>query len=201
MVLHIFKFIHSPVGAVMAVEILHQHFKNSIRIGWIRACVTHRTAATIQILPHYHWYLPHSCTKICELRFKWIIRITVMMPMLTRIALGRTRRNHAIVEDFIVQGIWPAGRTIFVHGHRWVIREIGVVQHFEHFIAANGKEWGTHATNVGQFYTTIGGQDFTLASHFTGPFLLRELFAEAMTVCVCVSLRKEIIISFNSLRI
>lgn len=50
-----------PVGRVMSVEILHNHFEYSIRVSWVWACITHWTTSAIQILPHNHWHLPYTC--------------------------------------------------------------------------------------------------------------------------------------------
>lgn len=85
----------SAVGCVVALEVLHDHFEHTIRVGWIGAGVTHRATAAIQILPHHHWHFPDS-----------------------RITLGWTWRDHAVMEHFVVEGVWPTWWAILVHRHR-----------------------------------------------------------------------------------
>ena len=52
-------------------------------------------------------------------------------------------RNHAVVEELVVQGVWPARGAVLVHRHRRVVGEVLVVQHLEHLVATDldiGKE-------------------------------------------------------------
>lgn len=58
-----------PVSCVMSFEILHDHFDNTIRIWWIRACISHRTSSAVQVLPHYHWHLPNAY-KLIQIKVK-----------------------------------------------------------------------------------------------------------------------------------
>lgn len=61
------------IRCVMSLKIFHNHLRYTISIGWIRACITHGTSSSIQILPHHHRHFPYS----------WI-------------ALRWTRWNHTI---------------------------------------------------------------------------------------------------------
>lgn len=48
-----------------------------------------------------------------------------------------TRWNHAVVEEFIIQSVRPAGWSIFINRHRRVVGEVGVIQHFKHLVSTN----------------------------------------------------------------
>lgn len=147
------------VGCVMSVKVLHNHFSNAFRVGWVGASVAHRATTTIQILPHDHRHLPDAWITLC--RAWW---------------------NHAIVEQFVIQGVRPAWWTVFVDRHRWIISEVEVMQHLEHSVSTNRQERSSHAANVFLLNATICRQDFTLASDFTCPFFQWELFTETVTV-------------------
>lgn len=109
--------------------------------------------------------------------------------MLTRITLRGARRNHAVVEDLVVERIRPAGRPVLVHRHRRVVREIRVVQHLVHLVAAHRQERSAHTADVVQLNATVCGQNLALPGHLACPLLLRELLAEAVTVwCYCDAL-------------
>lgn len=149
----------SAVGRIMSFEILQNHLVNAIGIGRIRASISHRASSAVQVLPHHHRNFPHT----------WI-------------TLSWARWNHAVVEDFVIERIRPAGRFILVHRHRRVIGEVEVVQHLEHFIAAYWQERSSHAANVFLFNTTVSCQDFTLTCNLSCPFLQRELFTETVTI-------------------
>lgn len=151
----------SPVCLVVSFEVLHNHFGHTFGLAGIRAGVTHRATATIQILPHHHRHLPH-----------------------TRVAACRARRYHTVVEDFIVKGVRPRWWAILVDRQRWVVGKVGIVEHLVHFIAADWEEWCAHAAHIGQLHTTIGGENFALTGDLTRPFLLRELFTETVTAFV-----------------
>lgn len=56
---------------------------------------------------------------------------------LTGVRLGGARRNHAVVEELVIQGVGEAGRSVFVDGHGRIVSEVRVVQHLEHFISSN----------------------------------------------------------------
>lgn len=142
----------------MSFKILHDHFGDTISVAWISASVTHWATTAVKILPHYHWHFPHSWITLCG---AW--------------------RYHAIVEDLIVERVWPRWWTIFINGHRWIVGEVRIVQHLVHFISAHRQERCAHSSHVGQFNSTVGGKDFPLTRHFTCPFLLGELLTEAMS--------------------
>lgn len=147
------------VGGVMALKVLHDHLGHTLSLWGIGTGVSHGATATVQVLPHHHGHFPDT----------WI-------------ALGRARRDHAVVEDLVVQGVRPAGRSVLVDGHGRVIGKVGVVEHLEHLVATDGEEGSAHSADILQLNTTVGGENFTLSSHFTVPFLLGELFTEAVTV-------------------
>lgn len=83
------------VRRVMSLEVLQDHLVNVFGLGWVGARVAHRAASAVQVLPHHHGNFPHS-----------------------RVALGRARWNHAVVEEFVVESVRPAGWTVLVHRHR-----------------------------------------------------------------------------------
>lgn len=147
------------VGRVMAVKVLHDHLGDSVRLRGVRTGVSHGAPASVQVLPHHHGHLPDA-----------------------RVALGGTRRDHAVVEDLVVQGVRPARGLVLVHGHGRVVGEVGVVQALEHLVAADREEGRAHATHILLLHTTVRGQDLTLSGHLPGPLLLRELLSEAVTV-------------------
>lgn len=101
----------SPVGRVMSLEILDQHLVNTVGGGRVAARVSHRAPTPVQILPHHHGNFPQA----------WI------RP-------GGARRYHAVVEQLVVQGVGPAGRSVLVNRHGRVVREVRVPQHFEHVV-------------------------------------------------------------------
>lgn len=86
------------------------------------------------------------------------------------------------MEDLVVQRVRPAGRTILVDGHRRVVREVGVVQHFEHFVTTDRQEGSSHSSDIFEFDSSVSCEDLSLTGYFTGPLLLGELFAETVTV-------------------
>ena len=49
-----------PVGRVVPLEVLHDHLVHALGLGRIGAGVTHRTATTVQILPHHHRNFPNT---------------------------------------------------------------------------------------------------------------------------------------------
>lgn len=76
----------------MSIEILHQHFDHAIGFGWIGAGVTHRASATVQILPHDHRHLPHTCRNVnIRMKIVYVERVKRNLvqhePMNTRIIL------------------------------------------------------------------------------------------------------------------
>lgn len=92
-----------PVRRVMSFEILDEHLVNTVRSWWVATRVSHRTSTSVQILPHHHRNFPQAWIWSC-----------------------RTGRNHAVVEQFIVQGIRPTWWPILVYRHRWVVRKVRV---------------------------------------------------------------------------
>lgn len=149
----------STIGCVMTFEVFEDHLIHAIRLSGVRAGVTHRAASTIQVLPHHHRNLPDAGIAFC-----------------------RAWRNHAIMEEFVVERVWPAWWSVFVDRHRRVISEIEVVQHLKHSVSTNWQERRAHAANIFLFDTSVGWQDLTLTGNFACPFLQWELFTETMTV-------------------
>jgi hypothetical protein len=41
------------------------------------------------------------------------------------------------VEKLVVQSVGEAGGSVLVNGHGGIVREVGIVQHLEHFVASN----------------------------------------------------------------
>lgn len=101
----------SPVGRVMSLEILDQHLVNTIGGRRVAARVSHRAPTPVQVLPHHHRNFPQA----------WI------RP-------GGAGRYHAVVEQLVIQGVGPAGRSVLVNRHRRVVSEVRVPQHFEHVV-------------------------------------------------------------------
>ena len=116
------KFFHSsiksakPVGGVMSLEVLDEHFVNAVGARRIAASVAHGAATTVQILPHDHGHLPKAGVRS-----------------------RRTGWDHAVVEEFVVQGVGPTGRSVLVDRHRRVVREVCIVKHFEHVVSTHLK--------------------------------------------------------------
>jgi hypothetical protein len=95
-------------------KVLDEHLVDAFRIGRIAASVAHGTASTVQVLPHDHGHLPHS-----------------------RVGLGRAGRDHAVVEDLVVERVRPRRRLVLVDGHRRVVSEVHVVEHLEHAVTTH----------------------------------------------------------------
>jgi len=50
----------SPVGGVVPLEVLDEHFVDPFSVRWSGAGVGHGAATPIQVLPHHHRHLPHA---------------------------------------------------------------------------------------------------------------------------------------------
>ena len=98
----------------MALKVLDEHLVHSLGIGWVGTAVTHRATPSVKILPHDHGHLPDA-----------------------RVRFGGARRDHAIVEDFVVESVGPRGRLVLVDGHGRIVGKVQVVQHLEHAITAH----------------------------------------------------------------
>lgn len=86
------------------------------------------------------------------------------------------------MEQFVVERVWPAGRSVLVHRHGRIVREVRVVQHLEHLVATHRQEGRPHSSYVFQLYPAVSCEDFSLTGDLTVPFLLRKLLPEAMPV-------------------
>lgn len=106
--------IYIPVGGVVSLKVLNEHLVHSIGSGRVAAGVTHRASAAVEVLPHDHGHLPEAGVR-------------------SRGARG----DHAVVEELVVEGVRPAGRSVLVDRHRRVVREVRLPQHFEHVVAAD----------------------------------------------------------------
>ena len=95
------------------------------------------------------------------------------------------------MEDLVVERVRPARRTVLVHRHRRVVREVKVVQHLEHLVATDRQERCAHTAHILQLDATVRGQDLALAGNLAGPLLRRERFTEAVTVCGEKQKKKE----------
>lgn len=98
----------------MPLEVLNEHLVDAVRCRWVAAGVSHRAPTAVEILPHYHRNFPQS----------WV-------------GSRGTRRYHAVVEEFVIQCVWPAGRSVLIDRHGGVVREVCVPEHFEHVVTAN----------------------------------------------------------------
>lgn len=98
----------------MSLKVLNQHLVHAIGSGRVAAGVTHRASAAVEVLPHDHGHLPEAGVR----------------------SRG-ARRDHAVVEELVVEGVRPAGRSVLVDRHRRVVREVRLPQHFEHVVAAD----------------------------------------------------------------
>ena len=82
--------------------------------------------------------------------------------------------------ELVVHGVGEGGRLVVVYRHARVVREVGLVQHREHVVAADGQEGGADPAHVLQLDAREPGEDLPLARHLLGPLLLGELLAEAV---------------------
>lgn len=98
----------------MPLEVLNEHLVDAVRCRWVAAGVSHRAPTAVEILPHYHRNFPQS----------WV-------------GSRGTRRYHAVVEELVIQRVWPAGRSVLIDRHGGVVREVCVPEHFEHVVTAN----------------------------------------------------------------
>lgn len=100
----------------MSLKVLNEHLVHAIGGGRVAARVAHGASAAVEVLPHDHGYLPQA-----------------------GVGSRGARRDHAVVEEFVVEGVGPAGRSVLVDRHRRVVREVRLPQHFEHVVAADLK--------------------------------------------------------------
>lgn len=98
----------------MPLKVFNEHLVHSIGSGRVAAGVAHRASAAVEVLPHDHGHLPES-----------------------GIGSRGARRDHAVVEELVVEGVRPAGRSVLVDRHRRVVREVRLPQHFEHVVATD----------------------------------------------------------------
>lgn len=56
------------------------------------------------------------------------------------------------------------------------------MQHFEHFVSADGQERSSHSTDIFLLNATVGRKDFSLSGDLARPLLEGELFTETVTV-------------------
>ena len=98
----------------MSLEVLDQHLVNAVSGRRIAACVSHRASTSVQVLPHHHGNFPEA----------WV-------------GPGGTGRDHAVVEELVVEGVRPAGRSILVDRHRGVVGEVRVPEHLEHVVSTD----------------------------------------------------------------
>lgn len=98
----------------MSLKVLNEHLVHSIGSGRVAAGVAHGASAAVEVLPHDHGHLPEA-----------------------GVGSRGTRRDHAVVEELVVEGVRPAGRSVLVDRHRRVVREVRLPQHFEHVVAAD----------------------------------------------------------------
>lgn len=103
-----------PVGGVVSLEVLDQHLVNAVSGRRIAAGIPHRASTSVQVLPHHHRNFPEA----------WV-------------GPGGTGRDHAVVEELVVEGVRPAGRSILVDRHRGVVGEVRVPEHLEHVVPAD----------------------------------------------------------------
>lgn len=98
----------------MSLEVLDEHLVDAVGGGRVAAGVAHGAASAVEVLPHDHGHLPESGVR----------------P-------GGAGRYHAVVEELVVQGVGPAGRSVLVDRHRRVVSEVRVPEHLEHVVASN----------------------------------------------------------------
>jgi len=147
----------SPVGGVVALEVLDEHLVDPLGVRRRGAGVAHGAAAAVQVLPHHHRHLPQS-----------------------REGISGAGWDHAVVEQLVVEGVGVAGWSVLVDWHGRVIREILLVQHLEHVVASHRQEGRAHAADVVHAHAAIRRHDLPLPCDLAGPLALRELLPEAV---------------------
>lgn len=105
---------HLPVGRIMPLEVLNEHLVYAVRSRWVATGISHGAPTAIEILPHYHRNFPQS-----------------------GIGSRGTWWYHAVVEEFVIQRVRPAGRSVLIDGHGRVVREVRVPEHFEHVVPSD----------------------------------------------------------------
>lgn len=65
---------------------------------------------------------------------------TAPRPIRTGVGVGGAGRDHAVVEEPVVEGVGPARGVILVHRHGRVVGEVLLVQHPVHLVAAHLKK-------------------------------------------------------------
>lgn len=103
-----------PVGRIMPLEVLNEHLVYAVRSRWVATGISHGAPTSIEILPHYHRNFPQS----------WI-------------GSRGTGWYHAVVKEFVIQRVRPAGRSVLIDGHWRIVCEVCVPKHFEHIISSD----------------------------------------------------------------
>lgn len=86
------------------------------------------------------------------------------------------------MSDIVVQGVRVERGVVVEDGHGRVVREVGLVQHLEHVVAAHLQERGPHPANVLQLDASVQVQNLSLAINFLRPVVDGELLSVTVTV-------------------
>jgi len=95
-----------PVGLVMSLKVFQDHHVDALSVRRITAGISHGTSTVPVVVPHHQGQLPQPGER-----------------------LSGTRRDHAVMEDLVVEGVREGRRLVFINWHGRVICEVGIVQH------------------------------------------------------------------------
>ena len=98
--------------------------------AWVVASVCHTASPLLQVVPHHQRNLPHP-----GVGPGWSFKHhRHSFNELQHLPVG-TRGNHAVMGQLVVHCVGEGGRFVLVDWHRWVVSEVGFVQHWEHWVS------------------------------------------------------------------
>lgn len=86
------------------------------------------------------------------------------------------------MSDVVVQGVRVERGVVVEDGHGRVVREVGLVQHLEHVVAAHLEERGPHPANVLQLHPSVQVEDLSLTVDLLGPVVDGEFLSVTVPV-------------------
>jgi len=94
----------SSVGLVMALKVFQDHHVDALSVRRITAGISHGTSSVPVVVPHHQRQLPEAGER-----------------------LSGTGRDHAVMEDLVVEGVRKGRRLVFIDWHGRVVGEVGIV--------------------------------------------------------------------------
>ena len=99
--------------------------------AWVVASVGHAAPPLLQVVPHHQWNLPHPGVGP---GWSHKLHLHELQHKHCHLPVG-ARGNHAVMGQLVVHCVGEGGGFVLVDRHRWVVREVGLVQHREHWVS------------------------------------------------------------------